>query len=570
MKNRLTEVLQLDTQDKLKYGKYLLELYYKDNFYAFVKDFFSIGCGHDFKPHFSVEYVCENIEYNIKGYYEWGIYNIYRGWGKSDLISVLASTWALLRDPTERIGCYSRALTEDAKGWHDKSIRLLQNANIIENCNFTGLQTINALIARTKYNGYRRVGSCLSSSVGSDLTMAIVDDPADQEHPFSEAKRRRLRTFFENGLLRAVRTVSYEATDDYLEQLTKEQLKEYNLTKELESEKYIKNKRPRMMLVMQRLSYNDFTSTVLEMLDKMREQNVEMPHTHVIIPAIHEEPKTYVFPKTKNTFTVSGVMVAGASTQKDILRAKEQMTDVDFLAQMQQNPQELQGNLIRKDHFLYYTQQELHNTFFQEVFIVCDTASKTGEGNDNSALSCWGVALNESKQAFLYLLDLSIGKWDFVALKKNIVSFYRRNGIDLGEKKYFGKNMNSILSNCYVEDASSGTGLLSEYKNIISEDWYYKFISISKVLPGITSKPKYERFSTIGGRIQNQRIKLPDAAIKHHAYNNVSLNITQPFLQEVCTFTHNNSHAHDDITDCLIYACHIVWSKKIAGISLYE
>ena len=105
----------------MDYNSLILREYYKDNFYAFVQDVFKHYRGVPFKPHYTVQLLCEHIEYNIKGYFEWGIYNLPRGWGKSVIISELAPAWALLREPVERVACYSKKMSEDAKDWHDKT-----------------------------------------------------------------------------------------------------------------------------------------------------------------------------------------------------------------------------------------------------------------------------------------------------------------------------------------------------------------------------------------------------------------------------------------------------------------
>ncbi|NBP03522.1 MAG: hypothetical protein EBU90_26205, partial [Proteobacteria bacterium] len=332
----------------------ILREYYKDNFYAFVRDVFQYYRGVPFKPHYTVQLLCEHIEYNIKGNYEWGIYNLPRGWGKSVIISELAPAWALLREPVERIACYSKKLSEDAKDWHEKTHTALT-------CDFTNkfiekniVSSYNKFVLRTNKGGYRRVASCLASSVGSDITLAIMDDPQGEDHITSQTKRSRLHNFFSNGLLRAIRTVDYSVMDNLndlqLSSMQKEAMEEYKLTLALEREVAEKptNAKARLIVVMQRLFPKDFCRYIEEMIEEMEKQGVSKPHTKLAIPAIHEEAKLYVFPKSKiiyeakaNEFTLASTL-----TQQTILQAKAQMHSSSFQAQMQQNPVSTQGQLI--------------------------------------------------------------------------------------------------------------------------------------------------------------------------------------------------------------------------------
>ena len=81
----------LSPEQEYQYKLALMREFYKDDFHSFVKDIFQEAFGVPYKPHYTTQLACEHIEYNIRGYYQWGIYNFPRGWGKSVFISVLAS-----------------------------------------------------------------------------------------------------------------------------------------------------------------------------------------------------------------------------------------------------------------------------------------------------------------------------------------------------------------------------------------------------------------------------------------------------------------------------------------------
>ena len=353
----------------MEYNNLILREYYKDSFYAFVRDVFEHYRGVPFKPHYTVQLLCEHIEYNIKGNFEWGIYNLPRGWGKSVIISELAPAWALLREPVERVACYSKKMSEDAKDWHNKTHTALT-------CDFTStfiekniVSSYNKFVLRTNKGGYRRVASCLASSVGSDITLAIMDDPQGEDHITSQTKRSRLHNFFSNGLLRAIRTVDYSVMDStkdmQLSSMQKEELEQYNITLALENEvrDQPKNAKARLIVVMQRLFPKDFCNYIEEMIAEMERQGVSKPHTKLAIPAIHEEPKIYIFPKSNITYEAQAneFTLASTLTAQTILQAKAQMHSSSFQAQMQQNPVSTQGQLIHASFFSYYKQDDIQN-----------------------------------------------------------------------------------------------------------------------------------------------------------------------------------------------------------------
>jgi hypothetical protein len=321
------------------------------------------------------------------------------------------------------------------------------------------------------------------------------------------------------------------------------------------------NQFTKIIIDAQRQSTQDFNQYVAHNADQ-----VDKKYLRITLPYQFDQKTTYTLKGYNKaiTFQENEYIIDrfNEKTKQNIVG----LIGIDrFNAEFMQNPQELTGDLIKQEHFLFYSNDELLNTSFSEVFIVCDTASRTGEGHDNSVLSCWGVAVNNENEAFLYLLDLQFSKWDMIALDKNILQFYNRNSYDLQTKGFGADKVNGYLSCCYIEDASSGTGVITLLKARNTGDRYYNI----KPTP-LLHKGKYERFSGIGGRIQNQRVKLPSADVQHHYYSNVSLNITTPFLQEVTTFTHDNSHAHDDITDCLLYACQIVWGDVRGSLFRYK
>lgn len=444
----------------VEFAEKVLGEYYKDSFYGFLKDYFKYIKNLPFKPHYTTELVAEYLEANIKGDIEWLLLSLPRGWGKSILVSEFGPAWALIRDPMERLGCFSRAFTEDAKGWHQTSLEILQHplTNSLFKMKIDGS---NKTIFRTAQGGYRRIGSCLASSVGSDLTMAFVDDPVDQEHYRSEAKQARINNFFKKSLFRAIRTVDYNFdNEDYTDQLTEEQKAEIELTKQLEAEAQalklskFQHKKPRLCVTMQRLSCKDPISMILEIKDNVKQAGMDDSKiAYLPIPAYFEEVKTYVFPISQKQYTAKAgeYLEAGTLSKLTIQKARIEMLEDDFQAQMQQNPPQTVGTFFQKEWIRYVDNIALVR--FDSIYLSFDTAFKTDDYNDPTACVVFGVA-NGGRD--FYVIESLVKKMEFVELEQTTKA--------LIDKYRIQTNIIGVL----IEDKGSGQSLIQNLKRTIN------------------------------------------------------------------------------------------------------
>ena len=198
----------------------------------------------------------------------------------------------------------------------------------------------------------------------------------------------------------------------------------------------------------------------------------------------------------------------------DAIKADPNFSRKDFDALFQQKPQIVGGNIIHGADFKEYEVLPPQLSF---RFMTCDTAQKIKKANDFSVFACWGVADNR-----LYLIDLLRGKWEAPELKKRALSFWdkhRERGVEMG-----------VLRKMYVEDKSSGTGLIQEIKSEAK-------IPIEAIQRNID---KYSRVSDVLGRIESGYVYLPKGAP-----------FVIDFLSECEAFTANDSHSFDDQVDVL-------------------
>src|SRR5215469_17911342 len=91
-----------------------------------------------------------------------------------------------------------------------------------------------------------------------------------------------------------------------------------------------------------------------------------------------------------------------------------EMTDYNFVAQYQQNPQPQSGIIVKREWLKFYSSDEKPDRFDQ-ILQSWDTANKDTELANFSVCTTWGV-----KDRSLYLLDVFRRKMDFPELKRAI------------------------------------------------------------------------------------------------------------------------------------------------------
>ena len=87
-------------------------------------------------------------------------------------------------------------------------------------------------------------------------------------------------------------------------------------------------------------------------------------------------------------------------------------------------------------------------------FIVGDTAQKEKEQNDWTVLQCWGMGIDGK----IRLLDKVRARFDAPTLRVEAEAFYRKHNVPKQ------KVDDPTLRGMYIEDKSSGTGLIQELR----------------------------------------------------------------------------------------------------------
>ena len=196
-----------------------------------------------------------------------------------------------------------------------------------------------------------------------------------------------------------------------------------------------------------------------------------------------------------------------------------------FSGQYQQEPTPAGGSIFKED----WWQKCISLPEFNDVIITGDTAQKVKEHNDFSVFQAWGRSDGKA-----YLIDQVRGKWEAPDLKRVAISFIQRI-----------KAQYPRFNTIHIEDKASGTGLIQSLK--------VEAMITVRAIP--RHKDKITRAFDVAPYVQSGRVVLLDGA----PYLGV-------FMAEATSFSHNDSHLHDDQVDAMMDAVDILLTKSKSGI----
>lgn len=201
------------------------------------------------------------------------------------------------------------------------------------------------------------------------------------------------------------------------------------------------------------------------------------------------------------------------------------MSRIVFAGQYMQNPTAIGGNIIKGEWFQKY---KAHPKI-QHRFMFADTAQKTGERNDFSVFQLWGKGVDNR----IYLLDMIRGKWEAHELKARAIAFWNKHIAD--------QETHGALRKLYVEDKSSGTGLIQDIKK-----------EARIPVEGIQrNTDKLTRVLDAQPYVQAELVCVPEDAP-----------FTHDFIVECESFSADDTHAHDDQIDPMVDAIDLMLSNK--------
>jgi predicted phage terminase large subunit-like protein len=373
----------------------------RHDFSAFIhRSFLQLNASTKFLPNWHIEVLAAKLEAVRRGECKRLIVNIPPRHLKSHATSIAFPAWLLGHDPSKKI-----LVVSYAKDFADKLAR--DSRELMRSPFYQALfDTKSSSEAASEYEttagGYRLSASISGGITGRGADIVIIDDPIKTNEALSDSQRNSVNDWYDNTLRSRLNSQEDGA----------------------------------IIIVMQRVHADDLVAHVTA----HEEWDV------LSIPAIAEHDETYEFDTPYGRRRV--VRSDGDTLQPELLSRdklellRRGMTEYNFAAQYQQNPQPASGNIVKRDWLKFYSLLDSPQNF-EQIIQSWDTANKDTELANYSVCTTWG-----RKDRRLYLLDVFRRKLDFPNLKRTV-----KNQILLHSPTI-------VL----IEDKASGTSLIQELR----------------------------------------------------------------------------------------------------------
>lgn len=322
---------------------------------------------------------------------------------KSHCASVCMPAWLLAHDPSARIICasYGQDLADNLA---------LESRKLMQSPFYQSIFATRLDHKKLAVNDFMTTkgGGRMATSVGGVLTgrgadFIILDDPMKPDDALSHTRRQSVNDWYDNTLLSRLND----------------------------------KKNGCIILIMQRLHQDDLVGHALEHGD----------WTVLNLPAIAEQDETFELVDLFGTRAWQRQIGEPLHEQRETLEmlkaTKVRIGDYNFCSQYQQNPIPIGGSMIKANWLMRYD-QALSPFSCNYVIQSWDTANKTGELNDWSVCTTWG--LYEERY---HLLDVFRKRLDYPNLIRAVT--------DQAERYKPRKVV--------IEDKASGTQLIQDLKH---------------------------------------------------------------------------------------------------------
>jgi predicted phage terminase large subunit-like protein len=388
---------------------------------------------------------------------------------KSHITSTAFPAWLLGHEPAKRIlvVTYGHNLSDNFA----RSCRSLMQSAFYRSLFTTRLSEGREALSdyETDQGGYR-----LSTSVGGALTgrgadIIIVDDPLKADDALSDTRRSAVNAWFDNTLRSRLNSLETGA----------------------------------VIIVMQRLHADDLIAHVQE------GEAWEV----LSFPALAEHDECYdiltPYGRKRVGRRAGEALHPAHLSAAQLEQQRRVMTDYNFTAQYQQNPQPPSGVIVKRDWLKFYTLHDKPQQFDQ-IIQSWDTANKDTELANFSVCTTWGRVGQR-----MYLLDVFRKKLDFPGLKRAVLEQARAYP----------------SSTVLIEDKASGTSLLQELRA--------EYFSRAEAAPSLDGD-KVMRLRGQTAKIENGLVLFPKEA-----------RWLDNYLAELLAFPNSK---HDDQVDSTVFA----------------
>jgi predicted phage terminase large subunit-like protein len=368
---------------------------------AFIhRSFLELNPQTQFHSNWHIEVVASKLEDVRHGRCRRLIVNVPPRHLKSHAISVVFPAWLLGHEPSKQI--LSVTYAQDLSETLARGSRSLMGSAFYQALFDTRLSREAISDFATTEGGYRFSTSVEGVLTGRGADVIIIDDPLKADDAVSEPRRRSVNEWFANTLRSRLNNQETGA----------------------------------IIIVMQRLHADDLVAHVQE---SERWDVLSFP-----VIAEQDEPYSFQTPYgRRRVHRRAGEILQPALFSAASLEVQRRgMTDYNFVAQYQQNPQPQSGIIVKREWLKFYSSDEKPDRFDQ-ILQSWDTANKDTELANFSVCTTWGV-----KDRSLYLLDVFRRKMDFPELKRAISELAKLHDAKV------------VL----IEDKASGTSLIQELR----------------------------------------------------------------------------------------------------------
>ncbi len=441
---------------------------------AFIhRSFLELNSQKPFLSNWHIEVLAAKLEEVRRGRCKRLIVNVPPRHLKSHATSIAFPAWVLGYEPAKQIlfVTYAQDLSDNLARWS----RTLVTSSFYEALFDTRLSKGREAVSdyETTDRGYRLSTSVSGVLTGRGADIIIIDDPLKADDALSDVRRRSVNEWYDNTLRSRLNSQENGA----------------------------------IIIVMQRLHADDLVAHVQE----------HEPWDVLSFPAIAEQDETYDFLTPygrklihrKNGEVLHPALVSLATLESQ----RSAMTEYNFTAQYQQNPQPPSGIIVKREWLKFYGPNDKPERFDQ-IVQSWDTANKDSELANFSVCTTWGL-----KDQHLFLLDVFRRKLVFPDLKRAVQELATLYQSDV------------VL----VEDKASGTSLIQE---LLAE--HFSLVQAAPVIDG----DKVMRLHAQTAKIEGGFVLFPKEA-----------HWLDTYLLELVTFPNSKN---DDQVDSTVFA--LAWS----------
>ena len=388
---------------------------------------------------------------------------------KSHLISVVFPAFVLGHEPAKQI--LSVTYAQDLSDNLARKSRKLMTSPFYQALFDTRISPDREAVAdfETTEGGNRFATSISGVLTGRGADIIIIDDPLKADDAQSDSRRRSVNARYDDTLRTRLNNQESGA----------------------------------IILVMQRLHADDLVAHVQE------HESWDV----LSFPARAEQDELYSFStlygRRRIQRRTGDILQPELMSLEKLEQQRRGMTDYNFAAQCQQNPQPPSGFMVKRDYLRFYGPEE-EPDHFDQIIQSWDTANKDTELANFSVCTTWGL-----KDQILFLLDVFRDKLEFPALRRKILELtqlYRATVV-------------------LIEDKASGTALIQELRAAT-----FTNVQAAPALYG----DKVMRLWAQTAKIERGFVRFPKAA-----------EWLDEYLRELTTFPNSR---YDDQVDSTVFA----------------